>query len=688
MKIGKRERNLIIFLAVVILAAAGLLIYRIIDAGAPEKILVQYMSCIEAKDYERMYSMLDEESRQRVSKKDFVTRNRNIYEGIGTKKLTITDVKVKKRENTVQYRTSLESSAGEIRFPNEVTVHRENGKYRLSWNDRLIHPQLDERGKVQVITLKGERGGIYDRSGTMLAGKGTVAAVGLIPGKMREEPDGDLKKMAKLLDMSISDIEKKLQAKWVKDNLLVPVKKLKKVNERSSSIVDMENAEIQKKLLEIPGVIIGDEESRIYPLGEKAAHLVGYVQGISAEELESRRDKGYDQYSVIGKSGLERLYEKRLHGMDGQKIVIYNKKGNEIAVLAEKPQKDGENIYLTVDAKLQSALYDTYKDDKSCSAAVNPITGEVLALVSTPSYDSNDFVVGMSEKRWKQLNEDKNTPMYNRFRQTWCPGSAMKPVTGAIGLSSGKLAPDEDMGHSGLAWQKDGSWGGYRVTTLHEYSGAANLENALIYSDNIYFAKAALKTGAETLAQGLEKAGFGQDIPFAVNLNSSQYTNDGKAMATEIQLADSGYGQGQMLVNPLHLACIYSAFRNDGNMVKPRLEAKEKKEWWAEKVFSSEAVSRINVALQKAVQHPDGTGHGAMISGVSLAGKTGTAEIKASQTDTSGTELGWFCVYNTKGEEKDSLLLITMVENVKNRGGSGYVVNKDKAILSRFMKKD
>lgn len=689
MRSEKKRRNLIILLAVVVLAALG------IGAGIaraiknPEKQLNEYMAYIEQQDYESMYKMLDEESRKRVSKKEFITRNRNIYEGIGANKIQIKVTQVNKKEGTVRYRTVMESSAGTIRFPNQAIFHKEGGDYMLSWTDRMIHPQLTESGRVRVLTLKGRRGNILDCRGTLLAGKGTVAAIGLIPGKMSKEPKEDLKKMAKLLDMSVSDIEKKLSAKWVKPNLLVPIKKLKKINEESSSTVDLENQEVQKRLLNIPGVVIGDEESRVYPLGEKAAHLIGYVQGISAEELETRRDKGYNMYSVIGKSGLEKLFEKRLHGTDGQKIVIYNKSGSEIAVLAERPEKNGEDIRLTIDAKLQTALYDTYKEDKSCSAAINPLTGEVLALVSTPSYDSNDFVVGMSEQRWKQLHEDKAAPMYNRFRQTWCPGSSIKPITGAIGITAGKLSPEQDMGHSGLSWQKDGSWGGYHVTTLHEYGGAANLKNALIYSDNIYFAKAALKIGEKTMSSYLKKAGFHQEIPFAVAMNSSQYANDAeKSMETEIQLADSGFGQGQLLVNPLHLACIYSAFRNEGSMVKPHLEKKEKKQWWAEKVFSSKAAASVNEALKAVISHPEGTGHGASISGVSLAGKTGTAEIKASQTDTSGTELGWFCVYNTKGGEKNSLLIVTMVEDVKDRGGSGYLVRKDRSILSRFMPKD
>lgn len=687
MKIRKKKRLMILIPALLLLIAA-ILIYAVLASGSMEKTLNRYMACIEERNYEEMYSLLDEASQNRIGKEDFITRNRNIYEGIGAKNIQLSIIAEDKKAKTIRYKTVMDSSSGKIRFPNQAEFQKEGGKYRLCWTDRMIHPQLEETGTVRVLTLKGERGSLYDRRGTLLAGKGTVAAVGLIPEKMSEEPEQDLKKMGKLLDMPVSDIKRKLEAKWVKPHLLVPIKKLKKVNEASSSTVELENQELQKQLLKIPGVIIGDEESRVYPLGEKAAHLIGYVQGISAEELKSRKDKGYDQYSVIGKSGLELLYETRLHGTDGEKIVIYNKRGNEIAVLAETPKKDGENIRLTIDARLQSALYDTYREDKSCSAAINPMTGEVLALVSTPSYDSNDFVVGMSEKRWKQLNEDEDAPMFNRFRQAWCPGSTMKPVTGAIGITSGTLSPDQDMGRSGLSWQKDGSWGGYRVTTLHAYGGKADLKNALIYSDNIYFAKAALKIGAEALAGGLKKAGFGEKIPFAVRMNQSQYTNDGKPMATEIQLADSGYGQGEILVNPLHLACIYSAFRNDGSMVRPHIEKKERTAWWKEHVFSSKAAAVIAEGLKEVIRNPEGTGHGAATEGAALAGKTGTAEIKASQSDTSGTELGWFCVYNTKGTAKNSLLLITMAEDVKNRGGSSYLVNRYRSILDNFMPKD
>lgn len=127
----------------------------------------------------------------------------------------------------------------------------------------------------------------------------------------------------------------------------------------------------------------------------------------------------------------------------------------------------------------------------------------------------------------------------------------------------------EDYGNVGLSWQKDASWGSYHVTTLHAYEPVI-LEKALIYSDNIYFAKAALKIGSDELENSLIRLGFNEELPFEIKMAESQYSNT-EGIETEIQLADSGYGQGQILVNPLHMACIYSAFCNEGNVIKPYL---------------------------------------------------------------------------------------------------------------------
>ena len=226
------------------------------------------------------------------------------------------------------------------------------------------------------------------------------------------------------------------------------------------------------------------------------------------------------------------------------------------------------------------------------------------------------------------------------------------------------------------------------MTTLHVYEPVI-LKNALICSDNIYFAKAALKIGQENFMKGLEGLGFKQELPFEIQMSPSQYANNGQ-IETEIQLADSGYGQGQILVNPLHLASMYTAFLNDGNMLKPSLEYQEEKqgEAWLEGVFSPEHVKAIMEGLIGVVNDPNGTGYALRRDDILLAGKTGTAEIKDSQEDMEGTEIGWFCSFTAEKEAEKPIMLISMVENVKDLGGSGYVVGKDKAVLEQYFERE
>ena len=149
-------------------------------------------------------------------------------------------------------------------------------------------------------------------------------------------------------------------------------------------------------MLTIPGVMITDTAVRSYPLGEKAAHLVGYVQNVTAEDLEKHPGEGYLTDSVIGRSGMEGLFEKELKGQNGTRIAIVTQDGEEKLVLASIPRAAGQDIRLTIDSRLQQSIYDAFQDRKSCTVAMNPRTGEVLALVNTPSYDNNDFILGMS----------------------------------------------------------------------------------------------------------------------------------------------------------------------------------------------------------------------------------------------------------------------------------------------------
>lgn len=689
----QQKKRMLCLVSVVLVAAVGaggVLLYKKMTEKTREDIIKEYMGYIEKKEYQKMYALLDEASKDKVKQEDFITRNQNIYEGIEAEKIQLDIPEEQDKDQPLSYRVTMDTLAGEITYDADTFFEKEKGQWHLVWDDSVIFPGLESKDKVSVSSVEAKRGSIYDRNDVLLAGQGEVESVGLVPGKMNIQAEEDIKDLAEILGTTSEFIEKQLDASWVQQDSFVPLKKMtqQQLDEPyiSKDGSTGESGSIQDKLLEYPGVLISKAESRVYPYGECTAHLLGYVQQINAEELEEMKGKGYNEQSVIGKSGLEKLYEDRLREKKGYRISILDEQGEEKQALAVKPAEDGENIKLNIDIRWQQKLYEAYQEDKSCSVVMNPKSGEVLALVSTPSYNSMDFVLGMSQETWDALNNDPNKPMYNRVRETWAPGSSFKPIVGAMGLTTGAFTEDEDLGASGLAWQKDESWGNYKVTTLHEYSGGAVLKNALIYSDNIYFAKAALKIGAETFTGELDKMGFNQEISFDIGMTSSQYSNS-EAIDSEVQLADSGYGQGQMLVNPLHLACMYSAFFNEGNMITPYLEYEEGKtaSYWAEGVFTPEAANIIYEDLKEVVSNPNGTGYAASKAvGVTLAGKTGTAEIKATQEDENGTELGWFAVYNTGVADSDTILMLNMVEDVKGRGGSGYVVNKDVEIWNQM----
>ena len=682
-------------LGVLALGAAACMLYFFIreqNWKTPEELLVQYMNYICEQNYEAMYSMLDAEDPFYPEKEQYIERNANIYEGIEIENLNVSNIVSKEQEEkkiTVSYTASFDTVAGNVHFDNQAIFVKKKDGYQLRWRDSLIFPDLLESDKVQVRASQAERGKILDRNGKALAGTGTASSVGIVPEKI-EDKENAFRQLSDLLEVDVETIESKLEADWIKDDSFVPIATIPKVEELDLLSLQSDEAlqkeyERQEQLLEIPGVMMTDEELRSYGLKEAAAHLIGYVQAVTAEDLEEHPEEDYRSDSVIGRSGLEGLFEKELKGKDGCEISIVDKDGNLKTILAGIAKKDGEDISLTIDSDLQKALYEQFQEDPGCSVAIQPYTGEVLALVSTPSYDNNAFIKGVSSQQWTTWNEDENKPLYNRFRQVWCPGSTFKLVVAGIGLQTGLLNPNENFGNEGLSWQKDVSWGSYEVTTLHAYEPVI-MKNALLYSDNIYFAKAALKIGAENLIQSLNALGFNQEIPFEITMAQSQYSNTDQ-IETEIQLADSGYGQGQILVNPLHLASIYTAFLNEGNLIQPYLRYRENPvgEVWIPEAFTPDNVQEVMEGAKAVLNDPNGTGYAAHREDVVLAGKTGTAELKATKEDTSGTEIGWLAVFTAERDAEKPILLISMVEDVKNIGGCGYVIAKDKAVLDVYL---
>ena len=226
--------------------------------------------------------------------------------------------------------------------------------YKLVWQDSLIFPDLESDDKISVTTSKAERGEILDRDGKMLAGKGVATSVGIIPGKL-EDRNVSIEKIAELLEIDVETINNKLTAKWVKEDSFVPIETIPKVEEIDLMKIQpeektLEEQDCQNKLLKIPGVMLSDVEVRTYELGEAAAHLIGYVQSATAEDLENHPGEGYSAESVIGRSGVEKLYEKQLKGKDGCDIKILDNDGEVKEVLASIFKEDGMDIRLTIDS--------------------------------------------------------------------------------------------------------------------------------------------------------------------------------------------------------------------------------------------------------------------------------------------------------------------------------------------------
>lgn len=672
----KNKKILVIFLVIVLILITGMIIIiQRKDNNKPQELLSSYIELVNNQKYEDMYDMISENSKTEISKEDFVKRNKNIYEGIDAVNINIEILEVIKEKDVIKisYNENMFTSAGEISFSNTAKIVKENKEYKLKWSSSMIFPELRNTDKVRVSTLEGKRGEILDKNDKKLAYNGSVSTVGIVPGKLSENKEEDISKISELIGVSVDYINKQISASYVKDDTFVPIKK-----------VAANNTELKDKLLEIKGIKITSTEARVYELGEEAAHLIGYVQSISAEELTKNAGKGYSSTSLIGKAGLELAYEDTLRGIDGKEIYIVDENGNRLKTLAKQDKKDGTDVKLTIDSNIQKQLYEQMKDDKGFFVVMEPKTGELLACVSTPSYNSNDFVLGLTNSQWKELNNDEAKPLYNRFLQSYCPGSTFKSITAGIGLTTGKITTDTTFSYSGLKWQKDNTWKSDYITTLTAYSGAKNVINALIYSDNIFFAQAAMQIGKETFCESLDKLGFNEQIEFPLTLAKSKYSNSDKAMSTEKKLADSGYGQGDILVNPIHMASIYAAFVNEGNMIKPYIEYNNGKTTiLKENVFTKDAANSVKEALIQVVENPSGTAHDMKINGVTIAGKTGTAELKTSMDDNESGTLGWFNCFTVNNSSGNDMLIISMVENTQNNseGGSHYLIKKIRTLF-------
>ncbi|MFB4162273.1 penicillin-binding transpeptidase domain-containing protein [Alteribacillus sp. JSM 102045] len=631
-----------------------------------EEVMNEFVSAWNEQDFEEMYTYLSKESQDDIDEETFVERYESIYEGVGAEELAVEAVGVSEEEEgdgSWPYEVSMKTLAGEVTFTGEaelVEEEREDGKtWKVNWDSSFIFPELEEGETVQVASEEPVRGEIFDREGSSLAINSSVEEAGLVPGKMG---DDTVEEVADIIDTEEEDIEKALEAEWVSDDSFVPLTKIRPDEENTA-----------EELLEVDGVMIQDSSSRYYPFAEKTAHLIGYIRQVTAEDLEELPENEYGAGSVVGSTGLENIYEEELRGSSGWRIFI----PESDTAIAEKEAEDGVDVTTTIDASLQQKMYDEMKGDAGAGVAFHPKTGETLALVSTPAYDPNHFVFGWPDGEYDKASEDEENPFSARFNNRYAPGSTIKPVTASIALQAGSLDAEQTKTIEGKSWQPNESWGGYKVTRVSDRLTEVNLQDALITSDNIFFARAALDTGSEDFTEGLRSFGFEEDVPYEFPVNGSAIANNG--LDEEILLADTGYGQGQMLMSPIHLAVVYTPFLNDGDMLTPTLNLQEQQqEAWQEQVIPAEDTEIITEGLRGIVENERGSAYEPVKNQLTIAGKTGTAELKTAQGEEDGTENGWFVAYDY---EKEDMLITMMIEDVKGRGGSEYTVEKVKNVF-------
>ena len=636
-KIGIKTK-IFAFLLVVV---AIIMIYS--NFSSPARVIRAFYKNVNNHKYEELYNLVETD----MSKEEFTNKMKSVYDGMEVSSAWVTISINLKNSDVVnlKYVTNLNTVAGKLTFSNKSTLVKVNGKYKIKWDNSFLYPKLKNNQKIRVSTLKAKRGAIYDRNKNILAKDAKAYSIGIVAGKIKS--DDDLRAISKLLNITYKDIKAELAKPYVVDGTFVHLKN-----------IDREQQELKTALLKIPAVKIIDYDIREYPYNEKLSTLLGFVQNDD------------------GKSGLELTFNSQLKGLNGCEIYV-DDEGINVDTILKKDRVNGKNIDLTIDVKLQELIYEKFKDVESATVAMNYTTGEILALVSTPSYETNKISLGISDNEWNEIVNNKKKPLFTRFLSKYTPGSTMKPIVAAIGLDTDSFTDIENFGKSVKSWQKDSSWKDFYVTTLEVYNGESNLEKALIHSDNVYFAKAALKIGKNLFKQELDRYGFNKPLNFEQNTDISVYGN----IDSEAKLAVSGFGQGEMEVNPIFMAKIYSAFANNGNAVTPYILQKEGNDQNtvnSVNLIKPLTANKIKNDLKKVID--EGTGKLAKIDGKNLYGKTGTAEIKMTKDDKSGEEIGWFNVF-----DDNKLLIVNMVENAKKLNGSKFSVKNLREVFDKYV---
>ncbi|MFI1244273.1 penicillin-binding transpeptidase domain-containing protein [Enterococcus casseliflavus] len=624
------------------------------EEAAAKKALTSFIDALADQKYSDLPAFVSEDSLASTgfTADEVSAKYEAIFTGIGAESFKASGIEVTPNDKdsdqfNFQYNGSLTTSLGELTelsYSGTITVADNEAK--IDWSPQLIFPGMEGQDKVSISVDNATRGEILDRNNEPLAENGTLYQLGVVPGQLGtgDEKNANIKAIAERFDLTEEAINQALGQSWVQDELFVPLKIIEPTDEMPT------------------GTSLKETTGRTYPLGEAAAQLIGYLGNVTSEDIE--KDETLASNGQIGRSGLEAAFDKELRGENGGKIAITDEDGAEKAVLLEKERADGKDIQLTIDAQAQKTAFDSLQNQAGATVVTEPKTGDLLVLASSPSYDPNKMTQGISQEDYDAYEQNEDLPFISRFATAYAPGSTFKAITGAIGLENGTIDPTQSIAIDGLKWQKDSSWGDYFVTRVTDVA-SVNLKDALVYSDNIYMAQQTLSMGEDAFRDGLSKLIFGETLDLPIAMNPAQISNE-DSFNSDILLADTGYGQGELLMNPIQQAAIYSVFANQGKLVYPRLvkEAEQKDK----EVFKAETIDQINQDLTAVVSDPNGTAHSLAALNMPLAAKTGTAEIKEKQ-DEKGQENSFLFAFDSQDQ---GFLMVSMLEDrQENQSATG-----------------
>lgn len=509
------------------------------------------------------------------------------------------------------------------------------------------YSELAEGNRIRIIPSMAPRGTFYDCNGELLVQNRPGFTVSLLP-LTAPISDDVIQRLSELIKVPVEDIKKKIAMHSGFDPIRIKA-------DVTPDIVTI----IEEQKENYPGVVIEVLPIRDYMNKQEAAHTYGYVSEINDMELEKMKDDGYKTGDIIGKFGLEKVYDKELRGVNGGQQVEVDVSGRPVEILGKKDPIPGDDLYLTIDKNLQAAAEKAVDDQlkainahAAAAVALNPQTGEILAIVSRPAFDPNLFAHGISTKDWNALNNNPYHPMDNKaISGEYPPGSTFKIVTGTAALTEGVVSPEELINDTGRHWiiPKGNSEG--------EALGLINFRQAMAHSDNVYFYEMGNRLGIDRLEKYARMFGLGKktgiDLPYEASglVANRRYKElnfeDGEWYLSET--FDAAIGQGFNLVTPLQAAMVMGEIAADGKCYRPHVVKRiVGPDGTVVKDFQPELLANLDVDPNVIRLVQDGlhdvTKYGTAASAfrgftIDIAGKTGTAE------NSHGRDHGWFVAY-------------------------------------------